>query len=245
MKKYCEFDVELVDLESFEELPGAEVFTQEFSDFAISRLRFRFIESRDIQQAKNRLTELNLKYKEYRGIELDSDEELENYPIVVLAFNALDADSKEQQIHYPDIYTDLKRKTLNVSTSGKKFLSHCIPNLSFSASSNKTHYTVENIACMENPDVVDKQLKKIEKAHMAGKDYYIVTETDGLMQFNQKSVQELANSNFKKMTSFFYEGEFLETPFTRYVSTGLFALKLKKFLDSNQSISIIIPDIYN
>ena len=90
MKIISSLSVESIDYDSFETLAGFDEFEEKYkSNQRQYRTYFYFdsTETERIEEVKLFLDDFKLVYKQYFSVELETDEELKNYPIVGIAFN--------------------------------------------------------------------------------------------------------------------------------------------------------------
>ena len=90
MKIISSLSVESIDYDSFETLAGFDEFEEKYKSHQRQYRTYFYFDTSEkgkIEEAKLFLDDFKLVYKQYFSIELETDEELKNYPIVGIAFN--------------------------------------------------------------------------------------------------------------------------------------------------------------
>ena len=88
MKIYYILVAELVSLSTWEKYEGASLFEDEFKPFEESIDRYKLYDPTDLDAAEKRLTELNLAFKRYYGLEVKSDAEIKDHPAFYVIFSS-------------------------------------------------------------------------------------------------------------------------------------------------------------
>lgn len=254
MKTYIELDVDLVDLDTFEIYPGGEEFSVEFGEWAVSRLRFRFPEGNILEKAKKILSGYNIRYMEYSGVILESDLELSNYPLVIIAFNSqYNVLSKKdgqlvvnRAVARKAINNDIELGNLVVQKKAKLFLEEKTTNISFDEipdEKGKSTLFLASVPILKTPRIIDEE-NGIQDLNVGDDIFYQPIELDGRYKFPKESILELNHNPMLRMKSFSVNGKLFETPKSIYIIKGSLALAFKETFDfDKENISLVIPPL--
>jgi hypothetical protein len=250
MKIYTSLDVALVDLETFRLYPNAEQFQEEFKNFAISRLVYRFYDDKSLSAALQKLKNWNIGYKKFYGLEFESDQEMESYPCVWISFSGLGDLLKKKdgtltidakKMGKNTIKDDVTSNELVFTGAAKDFFKQEVPAVKFESiydtAGKKEFFRLAGVHVLSLPFIY-KYVQEIKHATGKDKTVYIANGSDERVYFSEPALQEIKENVFCFCRKFSYNGDVYPAANTHMVCTGAFAVKLKQKFGSTDQINI-------
>jgi len=254
MKKYRELNVDLVDLERFELYPGAQQFSDEYADFAIMRLRFRFEDFNILKEAKDKLLESNLTFDEYYGVRLETEEELLNYPILFVTFGSepgliYEEDGikilDKKKMGKKSIAKDFDRDIVVMEEKMKKLFEEYCKGITFYQISitnkSKKYFALGDIKESLFPPIHEGANGVEEIPHIPGnfRNIGLITHID----CHEESFEEIKAYNFTFSKHFEYKGTKYPMAAITFCVSGKFASALQK--NAPNEVQISVPVLKN
>lgn len=262
MKIIRSISVDLINYDTFEPLTGAVEFEEIFKPFqGQTRSQFDFFKEEDLAQAIKQLTTYNLDYKSYYRIELDSNDELKNYPAVYIAFNApknpvLDVSENSISVNskiskknfHSHVYPWKNEEFIVLSKKGMEFFKKHIPEITFvEIKDNKgemDYYLFDKIKTLNSPRLYPEFCNVEPSPTIDGT--YIIKNHDGRFNLTEDSLKEINNAVFMREKSFSLNGKKYACGIPSYACTGEFAYKFSQHFNLDKDMcSLFIPTLMN
>lgn len=254
--------VDLIDYDTFEPLPGAEKFEENFKSFK-GKLRsgFEFVNYKEFNTAINELQSSKLNFDLYYRIELENDEELKNYPAVYIVFNSpknpiLDisgdsilVNSKISKKNFHSHFYPWKNEEFLVfSKKGMEFFKENIPEITFVEIKDKKgtteYFLLDKIKTLDSPRLYPESCSIEPSPTIEGT--YVIKKSDGRFNLKEDSLQEINKAVFMQEKSFSLDGRIYESGIPSYVCTGEFAYKFSQHFNLDKDMcSLFIPTLTN
>lgn len=249
MKTISTLSVESFDYDTFEQLPGYDKFEEKYKLYEREyRTIFYFdcVKKETIDEAKNLLEDLKLAYKQYFSVELETDDELKNYPIVAIVFNTtkfpivLETKGKltiGSKVSKRNFHNCIGTRKQVFSEKAKVFFEKNIEHIHFTTVFNEKgtqkYYIIENLKQLQNPRIYPEYTS----VEAYKDDMFHIENTDGRFDYSEDALQEIEQHTFLMENAFIHQGKHYKSPYESYVCSGEFAYELKKHFNLKEDVT--------
>lgn len=235
MKTYWVLDIKLVDFNTFQPYEGAEAFESEFNLFAESRFNYKFYKIEDLDAAEKRLTGLNLAFKRFYVVEIESDAEIKNHPAFYVIFSSQDEmvalnDGKPElnprKMKSRNFQQDTGNDIFVVTEKAKVFLEAETSGLAFDFLANlpKPFYQLTTIPELHFPLVYADSTTVKQSLSQKGK---YSADGDGRNTLEPAALLEIAAHGLTISRSFKVGDIIYPHVYTIFIASGAFVVALK------------------
>lgn len=236
--------VHFYDTKTFAPVAAAEQFRLNFNKHYVGNTSFRFYDERELNKAKAFLETENVEYHHGIGIELESDDELNKYPCVFIAFwteykTLINSSNKDfvdiKRMKKRNIQRDTASQQLIFTKKASNFFKKEVPAISFKSIfdlSQKTEfYKMADLAVCNFPLQYKNAfgIKESSNPDTLGK--YSVTKFDGRISMEKKALTEIKENKLMGIDKFLYKNEVYVLAMPSLIASGEFAFELKQEFD--------------
>jgi len=249
MKTYYLLVTELISLSTWEKYDGATLFEDEFKPFEESIDRYKFYDPTDLDEAEKRLTELNLAFERYYGVEIESDAEIKDHPAFYVIFSSqyemvtlIDGKPtfNPRKMKSRNFQQDTNHDVFAVTEKTKIFLETATHGFEFESLIDlpKPFYQLTTIPELSFPLVYHNTSIVEPSLYQEGK--YSVT-SDGRVTLEQDVLLEIAKHGLTISHSFKVGEVVYPNVYSIFIASGKFVSALKEQFNFNKESIYVTP----